>query len=166
MAKFIKSILLLTLLVLPFLLSAVFYCLDKVYFLCPLPYAWDMMIRNDSRGEGFYAATRNGGRMHNGIDLLAKMDTPVMAARCGKASVLEQKNGMGNYVIIRHTYDLSTLYGHLSKVEAKDGSWVRQGEVIGRVGKTGNANHPDMQSHLHFEVRKDNIIENPMDYLE
>lgn len=165
MNKLIKVVLACILFLLPFSLAAVFHYLDKAYFLCPVSCPWDMIVRNDAMGDGFYAAKRNGGRMHNGVDLLAALDTPVMAVRCGAARVLEQKKGMGNYVVVRHADGLSTLYGHLSKVEVQDGAWVRQGEIIGRVGKTGNANHPDMQPHLHFEVRENGVLANPMEYL-
>ena len=77
-----------------------------------------------------------------------------------------KKTGSGNYVIIRHPGNISTLYGHLLEVYVKKNNLVRQGEVIGSVGKTGNANYADIQPHLHFEVRKNGIPQDPLEYLE
>ncbi len=164
--KIVGAVLIIILIVLPFYLGVTFYFLDKVYFLCPVHYNGDMVIRCDSRGDGTFAARRNGRRVHNGIDLLSEIGTPVFACRSGRARVAEQKDGMGNYVILYHQGDFNTTYGHLSAVGVRNGVFVRQGEFIGRVGKTGNANHPDIQSHLHFEIRKDGIPQDPMEYLE
>jgi len=61
---------------------------------------------------------------------------------------------------------MSTLYGHLARIDVADGCFVRQGQAVGRVGKTGNADHPDMQAHLHFEVKKDEVYLDPLEYLE
>jgi murein DD-endopeptidase MepM/ murein hydrolase activator NlpD len=104
--------------------------------------------------------------MHNGIDLLSEMGAGVYASRNGKARVADQKNGMGIYVVLYHENNVNTTYGHLLKAEVKNGDFVRQGQLIGRVGKTGNANHPSMQAHLHFEIRKDGLPQDPMEYLE
>ncbi|MDD5729866.1 MAG: M23 family metallopeptidase [Candidatus Omnitrophica bacterium] len=140
--------------------------LDKCFFLCPVEYENGMIVRNDSRGDGNFASRRNGGRMHNGIDLQAGIGSPVYACRSGRAGTFTQKNGMGNYIILRHAGGISTLYGHLSSVEVKDGSFVVQGQTIGKVGKTGNANHPDIAPHLHFEIKKNGKIQDPLEYLE
>lgn len=160
-----KKLLLFFLISLPVYLTASLYLLDKQYFLCPIEYARDIVIRCDNRGDGYFAANRKGNRAHNGIDLLADIGTPVLASRSGWVKVATQKNGMGNYIIIKHPDNISTLYGHLSEVFVSDFQFVRQGQVIGSVGKTGNANHLDVLAHLHFEVRKDNIPQDPMQYL-
>jgi murein DD-endopeptidase MepM/ murein hydrolase activator NlpD len=164
--KIIKYLLLLILVALPTYLVASISSLDKRYFLCPIPYPWDMVIRSDARGEGFFAAKRSGKRMHNGIDLAADIGTAVLACRAGRAHTAVQPRGMGNYVVISHADGMSTLYGHLSRIDVADGVFVRQGQVIGRVGKTGNADHPQMRAHLHFEVKKDEVYRDPLEYLE
>lgn len=161
-----KKILLFLLLILPFYLFISIYFLDKSYFLCPIEYKGDIIIRNDSRGDGSFAANRNGGRIHEGIDLFAKIGTPVLACRSGMVIAASKSRGMGNYVIIRHPGNIITIYGHLSKVYVHRYKFVRQGEVIGSVGRTGNANHPKIYPHLHFEVRKYGIPQDPMEYLE
>lgn len=161
-----KKILLFLLIVLPIYLLVSFYFLDKDYFLCPIEYKKDMIIRYDSRGDGFFAAKRRGNRVHEGIDLFAEIRTPVLASRLGKVIAAKQNRGMGNYVIILHPYNITTIYGHLSQIYVTKNQFVRQGEVIGAVGKTGNANYPDIQPHLHFEVRKAGVPQDPLEYLE
>lgn len=148
------------------------YFLDKHYFLCPIEYKQGAVIRCDSRGDGFFAARRNGHRVHEGIDLFAEIGTPVKACRFGRvvlSRVIANKNkktGSGNYIIIRHQGNIISVYAHLLEVYVQKGDFVRQGELIGAVGKTGNANYPDIQPHLHFEVRKDGIPQDPQEYLE
>jgi murein DD-endopeptidase MepM/ murein hydrolase activator NlpD len=73
---------------------------------------------------------------------------------------------MGKFIIIDHGYGVTTLYGHLSAIYARENQSVRQGEIIGAIGKTGNANYKDMLPHLHLEVRKNGVHQNPQEYLE
>ena len=160
-----KKILLLSLFILPVFLVGALYYLDRAYFLCPIQYTRDVIIRNDSRGEGFFAAQRNGVRTHRGLDLFAQIGTPVLAARAGRVAVANQNNGMGKYVIIGHPDNMSTLYGHLSSIAVRNNEFVRQGQIIGRVGKTGNAGFRDIQPHLHFEVKVKGVAEDPLKYL-
>ena len=90
-------------------------------------------------------------RMHTGTDIAAPMGTPVVAAYSGRVAISDFLGGYGLAVVIGHNEKSSeTLYGHLSEVFVKAGEWVEQGEVIGRVGSTGNSTGP----HLHFELRK------------
>ncbi|MDD4980213.1 MAG: M23 family metallopeptidase [Candidatus Omnitrophica bacterium] len=143
-----------------------FYFLDKCYFLCPIEYKGDIVIRHDSRGNGFFAAQRNGRRIHEGIDLYAEVGTPVLASRSGVVVAARKSKGMGNFVIVRHNSRIITIYGHLSKIFVRRNEFVSQGEVIGSVGKTGNANSPDIKPHLHFEVRKNGRPQDPWEYLQ
>ncbi len=71
-----------------------------------------------------------------------------------------RKGGYGNTIIIKHANQYTTLYGHLSKFRSKvkSGSRVRQGQVIGYVGKTGLATGP----HLHYEFRVNGVHRNPL----
>jgi murein DD-endopeptidase MepM/ murein hydrolase activator NlpD len=90
-------------------------------------------------------------RFHAGIDLGAPMGTPVVAAFSGKVSTAEYLQGYGLTVILLHNDGTQeTLYAHLSEIFVRPGEQVRQGEVVGRVGSTGNSTGP----HLHFEVRE------------
>lgn len=161
-----RKLLFLLLIALPVYLVFSLYFQDKDYFLCPIKYQRGIVIRNDSRGNGFFAAERSGRRTHRGLDLFAAIDTPVLAARSGRVIAATQNNGMGKYIIIQHPDNINTLYGHLSKVYVAQNKSVRQGEVIGCVGKTGNANYSDILPHLHFEVKESGTPQDPMEYLE
>jgi len=89
--------------------------------------------------------------MHAGRDLAAPEGTPVVAALSGRVMASGPAGGYGLAVELEHQRPLRrTLYGHLSELYVKSGDWVRQGEVIGRVGSTGLSTGP----HLHFEVRQ------------
>jgi murein DD-endopeptidase MepM/ murein hydrolase activator NlpD len=98
-----------------------------------------------------------GGHWHSGIDLAAPRGTVVMATLPGVATVVDSRAGYGLHVIVDHGGGLSSLYGHLDTVLVVDGEAVTGGEVIGTVGSTGNATGP----HLHFEIRRDGVPENP-----
>ena len=137
------------------------YYRDRVPMFIPVDCNGSIEIRNDRYGNGHFGAKRRGGRTHKGIDLLASLKSNVYASRGGRVIIGYQETGMGKYVIIIHPGGYSTLYGHLSGILAKDGSRVRQGEIIGLIGKTGNANHRGLLAHLHFEVKKDGIVIDP-----
>ena len=90
-------------------------------------------------------------RLHAGEDLAAPEGTPVVAALAGRVVSSGVAGGYGLAVEIEHSRPLRrTLYGHLSELYVKPGEWVRQGEVVGRVGSTGLSTGP----HLHFELRQ------------
>ena len=111
-------------------------------------------IRNDAYGEGHFGAKRRGDRTHKGLDLAAEIKTPVYASKSGSARALHIPGGYGNLVIIAHPGGWQTRYGHLyDESVIKKPRWVRQGEVIGFVGKTGNANSKGIIPHVHFEIR-------------
>ncbi len=98
-----------------------------------------------------------GRHWHSGVDLAAASGTPVRAALAGYAHVVVSSGGFGLHVVIDHGGGLSTLYGHLSTVDIDASEVVDAGAVIGAVGSTGNSTGP----HLHFEVRRDGIAEDP-----
>lgn len=160
-----KKIFLFPLIIFPVLFITVIYFLDKECFYCPIQYKRDFVVRNDSMGDGNFAAERSGNRLHNGIDLLANEGAYVFAARLGIVKEAKEIKGMGKYVTLSHFNNTATIYGHLSEISVGKGKIVRQGQVIGRVGKTGNANHKAILSHLHFEIRKNNIPQEPLEYL-
>lgn len=100
-------------------------------------------------------------KMHWGMDFTAPTGTPIYATGDGK--VTTQKNsrsGYGNHIIIDHGYGYETLYGHMSKVEARRGQKVKRGDIIGYVGSTGRSTAP----HLHYEVIKDGRKINPVNF--
>jgi len=103
-----------------------------------------------------------GNRKHEGIDLAAPTGTPVRAAASGR--VVYSGSGMRGYgkvVVLKHEKEFSTVYAHNSVLLVKRGQKVKKGQVISRVGSTGWATGP----HLHFEVRRRGVAEDPMGYL-
>lgn len=141
------------------------YFLDKYFFTCPVE--GKIIIRVDGRGNGEFGTKRSGNRRHAGIDLRSPIGTPVFASHSGRVLEAKYHRGLGNYVKIIHEDSLISVYGHLSAIETKQGKFVRQGELIGRVGRTGNAIYQGIEPHLHFEIRKDNTPCDPLDgYLE
>lgn len=139
--------------------------MDKRYFVCPIEYKSDIIIRNDDRGDGLFATSRSGRRIHKGIDLLAEVGTPVLSAKSGRVISATRNRGMGKYVIVRHRGNIITIYGHLSEIYVRKNDYVRQGEVIGSVGKTGNARFGGILPHLHFEIRKNGVPQDPLEYI-
>jgi len=99
-------------------------------------------------------------RAHKGVDYSAAIGTPVKTTGDGKIVFRGVKNGYGNVVEIEHGQKYSTLYAHLSgfKSGQKLGSAIKQGDVIGYVGKTGLATGP----HLHYEFRIGGMHVNPV----
>jgi murein DD-endopeptidase MepM/ murein hydrolase activator NlpD len=147
-------------------ITPVLYFTDKTYFLCPVEYKRDIIIRRDELGSGDFGARRAGGRQHKGIDLYAQIGTGVRAARFGRVAEIGFHKRLGNYVELHHRGSLVTIYGHLERILVSLGQWTAQGKIIGYVGKTGNANHPKILPHLHFEIRQDNMPINPLQWLE
>lgn len=98
------------------------------------------------------------GRMHKGIDLGIKSNDTIYAAFDGKVRLTNyEARGYGNYVIIRHSNDLETVYGHLNKFLVKPDQVVKAGDPIALGGSTGRSTGP----HLHFETRYMGYAINP-----
>jgi hypothetical protein len=101
------------------------------------------------------------GKLHKGIDIAADMGTPIKAALDGKVIYAGWQMGYGKVINIDHGNGITTVYAHCSLIKIKKGQKVKRGEIIGNVGSTGKSTGP----HLHFEVRLNNIPQNPADYL-
>ncbi len=84
----------------------------------------------------------NRVRAHKGTDFAAPIGTPIMATANGTVTKSERRGGNGNYVKIRHNATYETQYLHMRKRNAKVGQFVKQGDVIGWVGMTGNTGGP------------------------
>ncbi|WP_457622345.1 peptidoglycan DD-metalloendopeptidase family protein [Persephonella sp.] len=98
---------------------------------------------------------------HPGVDLRAKIGTPVYATANGIVEYAGRKGNYGKLIIIQHNYGFKTLYGHLSKIKVKTGQFVEKGQLIGYTGKTGFINGP----HLHYEIRYLQRPLNPVNFI-
>jgi murein DD-endopeptidase MepM/ murein hydrolase activator NlpD len=102
------------------------------------------------------------GRQHAGIDLGASYGTPVYASDGGTVTFAGYNSGgYGYLVIIDHNNGYETYYGHNSSLAVSEGQQVAQGELIAYVGSTGDSTG----NHVHFEIRKNGVPENPLNYL-
>jgi murein DD-endopeptidase MepM/ murein hydrolase activator NlpD len=131
-----------------------YYRLREPFF--KLPLGTEMQIpalRNDAYGEGHFGASRNGGRVHEGLDWEARIGDSVWASKSGRVSFAGTKGGYGTFVEIKHPDGLRSRYAHLDSVYVKAGDWVKRGQLVGEAGKTGNASSPFIKAHLHFEIR-------------
>jgi len=146
------------------LAAGVFYFYNEP-FACPVPGEGNLRIRNDGRGNGYFASERSGRRTHEGIDLLGDIGAPVLAARTGFVAAARRTRGMGNFIVLKHAGELTTIYGHLLSIYVQEKQFVWRGQIIGCIGKTGNANYRGILPHLHFEVRKGGIPVDPLVYL-
>jgi murein DD-endopeptidase MepM/ murein hydrolase activator NlpD len=106
--------------------------------------------------------TKKSTSFHSGIDFAAPLGTPVHSAEGGTITKAEfNKSGYGNLIIVQHSENLTTYYGHLSKISVKINQKVNKGQFIGEVGSTGNSTGP----HLHFEVRSGGIALDPNEFI-
>lgn len=97
-------------------------------------------------------------RMHAGIDFAAAYGSPIYAATDGVVSYSGRHGGHGNYVRVEHGNGLATGYAHMSRIAARSGQRVRQGQVIGYVGSSGLSTGP----HLHYELYRSGRTINPL----
>jgi murein DD-endopeptidase MepM/ murein hydrolase activator NlpD len=119
-------------------------------------HAFPVPGRHGTRGSiGSFHAPRNGGRIHEGFDIVARCGRPLVAARAGTVI----RRGFdpvlyGNYVLIRGLGErYSYFYAHMVRpAQVRRGEEVETGERVGRIGQTGNAG--GTPCHLHFEVRR------------
>ncbi len=99
-------------------------------------------------------------RMHEGLDVGATYGTPVYAPADGLITFAGRKAGFGNFVQIDHGYGIETIYAHNQKIDVKLGQKIKRGELLSRVGSTGNSTGP----HLHYEVRVNGVAVDPLYY--
>ncbi|MCO5937106.1 M23 family metallopeptidase [Mucilaginibacter sp. RB4R14] len=111
-----------------------------------------------SRGNPF---DFGGHEFHPGIDFSGHQGDPVKCTASGKVVFAGKAGGYGNCIKIRHANNIETWYGHLSKINVKEGQRVTVGDLIGKVGSTGRSTGP----HLHYEIRRNGQPVNPKQYL-
>ncbi len=103
-------------------------------------------------------------RFHSGLDIAVPYGTNVLAAQEGDVILADSgwNGGYGQCVIISHGHGVSTLYGHMSGIAVSEGQHVSRGQTIGYCGSSGNSTGP----HIHFEVRLDGSVVDPLPYLD
>ncbi|MBU2332571.1 MAG: M23 family metallopeptidase, partial [Gammaproteobacteria bacterium] len=99
-------------------------------------------------------------RAHKGVDYAAPHGTPIKSAGDGKVLLAGRKGGYGNTVIIQHGQRYRTLYAHMQGFAkgVRNGSAVKQGQIIGYIGTTGLSTGP----HLHYEFQVDGVHVDPL----
>lgn len=113
------------------------------------------------RGVLYARFGKKGKEPHDGVDLAAPAGQPVKVSAPGTVLFAGEQKGYGLIVIVEHEGGLITLYAHNRDLRVKTGQKVRDGQVVATVGDSGRTSGP----HLHFEVRKDGVPVDPLDYL-
>lgn len=126
-------------------------------------WAWPLPLNS-----GAYASSRFGWRFlwgswdyHRGWDLACWLGTDIYAAKSGTVLIATYHYSYGNYVVIDHGDGISTVYGHCSKLLVSAGDKVKKGDLIAKVGTTGNSSG----YHLHFEFRRNGKYTDPFEFI-
>ena len=130
--------------------------IKKAFLRAPLDFAYISSHFNPNRMHPILHKIK----AHNGVDYAAKRNTPIKASGDGLISFIGRQSGYGRTIEIKHGGNIKTLYAHLERFNTKlnVGSKVKQGEVIGYVGDSGQATG----THLHFEFWQDQIRTDPV----
>ena len=128
----------------------------KAFLRAPLDFAYISSHFNPNRMHPILHKIK----AHNGVDYAAKRNTPIMASGDGVISFVGRQSGYGRTIEIKHGGNIKTLYAHLEKFNKslKVGSKVKQGNIIGYVGDSGQATG----THLHFEFWQGQIRTDPI----
>lgn len=123
----------------------------------PIDAAWNA----SSYGWRFDPITGEAA-LHEGIDFVADVGTPIKAAAAGVVVNVERHPAYGNLVDIDHGNDLTTRYAHCSRILVQPGMLIKRGQLIAEVGNTGRSTGP----HLHFETWVKGMRQNPTRFLQ
>ena len=101
---------------------------------------------------------------HRGLDMKAKMNTPVYATADGivEWAGLHKRSGFGKLIILQHNYGFRAYFGHLNKIVIKSGKFVKKGDLIAYTGNSGMSSGP----HLHYEIRFIQRAVNPYEFVK
>ena len=125
-----------------------------------LKFNFDWPVDRARLTRGFMPHARP--RPHLGLDLAAPKGTPIYAAHGGLVVYAGSGfRGYGRFVIVEYGDDWATFYSHLDKILIKQGETIRQGQLIGKMGRTGRATG----THLHFELRRKRKALDPIAFL-
>lgn len=127
------------------------------------PSIWPTTSREVTSGYGFRRDPFTGrSAHHSGIDIADDTGATIYATAKGIVEEEGWDSQKGNYIIVSHSYDVHTIYMHLSKIDVSEGQQVEKGEAIGQMGSTGRSTGP----HLHYEVLKNRKPVNPAPFLK
>ena len=101
-------------------------------------------------------------RMHHGIDLAGTWQENVSVSADGTVVFAGYHGSFGKVIRIRHNYGIMTTYGHLAKINVRRGDLVNEGQVIGKMGRTGKVKG----AHLHYEISVNGKSQNPATYIK
>lgn len=102
-----------------------------------------------------------GTKMHEGVDLAADLGNDVLAFADGTVDYIGESPAYGQYLQLRHDNGVTTFYAHCSRLCVQKGDIVAKGDVVAKVGETGNATGP----HLHFELKSNGEFRDPLPYI-
>ena len=130
---------------------------------------WPTIVRNDMRGIDYYLSSCFGRRkppkegaseFHRGLDMPNPTGTPIYAALGGEVEKVSSDKTSGNYIKLKHSDNLETLYAHMSQIDKVEDDVVAAGETIGEMGSTGVSSGP----HLHFGLKKSGQYIDPLPF--
>jgi len=103
----------------------------------------------------------NEREFHKGLDISARMKTPIIAPADGVVASVRTTHGYGRMLHINHGYGLKTVYAHLAQSLVTKGQYVKRGQTIALLGNSGRTTGP----HLHYEVHLNGVPVNPLRYI-
>lgn len=137
----------------------------KMYMLITIPNGAPLKITTTTSGYGYriHPITKKR-KFHRGVDMKAKMRTPVYATADGIVSYVQSKNigSFGRVIKIQHNFGFETTYAHLNKTKVKIGDIVRKNQLIALTGNSGRSAGP----HLHYEVKYGSKVLNPNKFVK
>jgi murein DD-endopeptidase MepM/ murein hydrolase activator NlpD len=140
-----------------FIPGADFTPTERAFFLHPA-FSFPLRHYRISSNFGIRVSPISGRpRFHEGLDLAAPEGAEVYAARDGRVTETGEDPVFGKYIVLQHSENWVSLYGHLSAISVSLRDSLRSGTLIGRVGSTGLSTGP----HLHFELRQNGKAQDP-----
>ncbi len=121
--------------------------------------------------EHYYVSSKYGPRkhpvtgkyrMHHGIDLAGTWQENISVSADGTVVFAGYHGSFGKVIRIRHNYGIMTTYGHLAKIKVRSGDIVNEGQIIGKMGRTGKVKG----AHLHYEISVNGKSQNPATYIK
>lgn len=132
----------------------------------PTPGNYDINQADKPReGRGEFGTLRSSGHPHGGVDIQGNVGDPVVAFAGGTVVVRPNNGNAGNTVHVRHDDGTLTKYFHLDQFSVRNNQRVEAGEQVGTMGRTGNTPARG-DTHLHFELWRNNRQVDPMPYLQ